>query len=282
MSRHSRAWEQYRKDRAIALGASLLGAECTGKRNAFLNLVERALPTREKTIAEAIRTVRRIAIRPMASEARETETIVSASLPELDAVIDAVGHAKLPGDPLERLLSLVERFRYSSGDGPDGLTATARTPCWAINLAATARGHAFRLSETPLPFPGLVQRRLFRADRDASERRAEARESLLDALYAVACDIARFPRAADIFAREFPSQRSNSRLLSAWMLLFGLGAITPAQLARGLGATKAGAAKLLRQLEAKHMAHHQGPFTTFVCAITPALALPDWRYQAGP
>tara|TARA_R110000868_G_scaffold410179_1_gene697469 strand:- start:11512 stop:12672 length:1161 start_codon:yes stop_codon:yes gene_type:complete len=278
----SRAWEQYRKDRAIALGASLLGAECTGKRNAFLNLVERALPTREKTIAEAIRTVRRIAIRPMASEARETETIVSASLPELDAVIDAVGHAKLPGDPLERLLSLVERFRYSSGDGPDGLTATARTPCWAINLAATARGHAFRLSETPLPFPGLVQRRLFRADRDASERRAEARESLLDALYAVACDIARFPRAADIFAREFPSQRSNSRLLSAWMLLFGLGAITPAQLARGLGATKAGAAKLLRQLEAKHMAHHQGPFTTFVCAITPALALPDWRYQAGP
>ena len=42
------------------------------------------------------------------------------------------------------------------------------------------------------------------------------------------------------------------------------------------------AIKLLRQLEAKHMAHHQGPFTTFVCAITPALALPDWRYQAGP
>lgn len=277
----SRAWEQYRKDRAIVLGASLIGAECTGERNAFLALLERALPTREKSLAGAIRTVRKIAIRPMTSEARETETIIAASLPELDAVLEALDHAKLPGDPLERLLGLVERFRYSSGDERDALTATARTPCWAINLTATARGHAFRLAETPLPFPGLVQRRLFRADRDASERRAETRESLLDALYATACDIARFPRAADIFAREFPSQRSNSRLLSAWMLLFGLGALTPAQLARALPATKAGAAKLLRQLETMQMANHQGPFTTFVCAITPALALPDWRHQAG-
>lgn len=123
---------------------------------------------------------------------------------------------------------------------------------------------------------------MFRADRDASQRRAQARESLQDALYATACDIARLPRVADVFARAFPSQRSNSRLYHAWMLLFGLGALTPAQLARAIGATKAGAAKLLRQLEAKHMAHNQGPFTTFVCAITLALALPDWRHQAGP
>lgn len=277
----SRAWEQYRQDRAITLGASLIGAECMGERNAFLALLEHALPTREKVIAEAIRTVRKIAIRPMASEARETETIVAASLPELGVVLDALGHANLPGDPLERLLGVVERFRYSRGNEPDALTATARTPCWAINLAATARGHAFRLSETPLPFPGLVQRRLFRADRDASQRRAQARESLHDALYATACDIARLPRAADVFAREFPSQRSNSRLYHAWMLLFGLGTLTPAQLARALGATKAGAAKLLRQLEAKRMAYAQGPFTTFVCAVTPILSLPDWRHQAS-
>ena len=35
-----------------------------------------------------------------------------------------------------RLLGVVERFRYSRGNEPDALTATARTPCWAINLAA--------------------------------------------------------------------------------------------------------------------------------------------------
>lgn len=277
----SRAWEQYRKDRAITLGASLIGAECTGERNAFLTLLERALPARERLLTQAIRTVRKIAIRPMASEAADAEAIVSASTDDLDAVLDALGQAKLPHAPLERLLALVDRFRYSSGDERDALSATARTPCWAINLVATARGHALRLSETPLPFPGVVQRRLFRADRDAGERRTAARESLLLALHEAACDIARLPRAAEVFAREFPSQRSNSRLYTAWMLLFGLGGLTPAQLARALPATKAGAAKLLRQLEARHLVHAQGPFAPFVCAITIPMALPDWRYQAA-
>lgn len=93
----------------------------------------------------------------------------------------------------------------------------------------------------PLPFPGLVQRRLVRADH----------ESLHHALYATACDLARFPRAADIFAREFPSQPSNSRLNHASMLLFAFGALTPAQLTpaqltNALDATRAGAATLLR------------------------------------
>ena len=144
-----------------------------------------------------------------------------------------------------------------------------------------ALGSAFRLSETPLPFPGVVQRRLFRADRDAGERRTDGRESLLAALHETACDIARLPRAAEIFVREFPSPRSNSRLYLAWMLLFGLGGLTPAQLARALPATKAGAAKLLRQLEARHLAHAQGPFAPFVCAITIPLALPDWRHETA-
>jgi hypothetical protein len=276
----SRAWEQYRQDRAITLGPALIGAECAAERNAFLTLLERALPPREKPLTQAIRMVRKIAIRPMVSEATETQAIVAASMGDLDAVLDAVAQEKLPGDPLERLLGLVDRFRYSSGVQADALSATARTPCWAINLVATALGSAFRLSEKPLPFPGIVQRRLFRADRDRDERRTAARESLLDALHDTACEIARMPRAAEIFAREFPNQRSNSRLSLAWMLLFAFGALTPAQLARALPATKAGAAKLLRQLEARHLANHQGPFATFACAITIPMALPDWRYQA--
>lgn len=277
----SRAWEQYRQDRAITLGASLIGAECAGERNAFLTLLGRALPPREKPLTQAIRTVRKIAIRSMASEAADAEAIVAASIGDLDAVLGAIGQKKQPANPLDRLLGIVERFRYSSGDAPDALSATARTPCWAINLAATARGNTFRLSESPLPFPGLVQRRLFRADRTSPERRAHARESLLIALHETACDMARMPRAAELFAREFPSQRSNSRLYTVWMLLFGLGGLTPAQLARALPATKAGAAKLLRSLEAKHLVHAQGPFAPFVIAITIPMALPDWRYQTA-
>jgi len=75
----ARAWEQYRKDRAIALGPSLIGAECGAERNAFLTLLERALPARELPLTHAIRTVRKIAIRPMASEAKDTEAIIAAS-----------------------------------------------------------------------------------------------------------------------------------------------------------------------------------------------------------
>jgi hypothetical protein len=144
------------------------------------------------------------------------------------------------------------------------------------------RGHAFRLSADPLPFPGLVQRRQFRADRSPGERRTDARESVLDALHETACDIARVPRAAQMFAGIFPNLRSNSRLYLVWMLLFGLGGLTPAQLARALPATKAGAAKLLRQLEAGHLVRGAGAFTPFVCTVGLSEGMPDWRYAAEP
>lgn len=158
LSADSRAWEQYRQDRAITLGPALTGAECAAERNAFLSLLERALPPREKPLTQAIRMVRKIAIRPMVSEAAEAQAIVAASMGDLDAVLDAVDQEKLPGDPLERLLGLVDRFRYSTGVEASALSATARTPCWAINLVATARGHAFRLWRgEPLPIAGCDQ-----------------------------------------------------------------------------------------------------------------------------
>jgi hypothetical protein len=276
----NRAWQQYRQDRAITLGPALIGAECTAERNAFLTLFEQALPPREKHLCQAIRTVRKVAIRPMTSEIADAEAIVVASADELERVLTALAQPKLSNAPLERLLALVDGFRYSTGDDPDPLSATARTPCWAINLAAAARGDLFHLSETALPFPGLAQRRLFRADRGAQDRRSDARESLLEALHATACDIVRLPRAAEVFVREFPKQRTNSRLYLTWMLLFGLGGLTPAQLARALPATKAGAGKLLRQLEARHLAHSQGPFAPFLCNLNIPVAMPDWRYPS--
>ena len=161
------------------------------------------------------------------------------------------------------------------------MAATARSPCWAVNLAATARSPQFHLSESPLPFPGLVQRRLFRADRDPATRSDDATESLLEALHGTACDIALMPRAHALFAREFPDKRSNSRLYPTWMLLFALGALTPAQLARALPATKAGAAKLLRQLEARHFAHNAGLFEPFLCSINLTVSFPE-AWNAAP
>jgi hypothetical protein len=272
----TRAWAQYRQDRAISLGARLVGAECTAERDAFLRLLERALPPGETCLSAAIRTVRAIAIRPIADEAEQTAAIVASSAPDLGATLDLLATAPLPSDPLERLLALVEPLRYSRGeaaDTQDALSATALTPCWAINLAATARSTAFNLGTSALPCPGIATRALFRADRDPSQRRTAAYESLMDALHQTACDIARLPKAADIFADAFPNQRSTSRLFPAWMLLFGLAGLTPAQLARALPATKAGAGKLLRQLEASRLCRSAGPFEPFATTIEIPVAL---------
>lgn len=272
-----RGWAQYREDRAITLGPALVGAECAAERNAFLALVAHARPDRSSPLAQALALVRRIAIRPLADEAAQTEAILAASLPALDAVLAALAAGPLPRAPLERLLALAERFRYSVGDIGDALAATARTPCWAINLAALARPADFALGAIPLPCPGIVHRQLFRADRTPDERRTLARESLLDALHEAACDIARGPLAAEAFARAFPAQRSTSRLGPAWLLLFALETLSPAGLARALPATKAGAAKLLRQLESGGLARAQGPWAPFACAIRLPLAFPTWR-----
>ena len=122
-----------------------------------------------------------------------------------------------------------------------------------------------------------MQRRLFRADRDLHQRRAETRDGLNVALYETACDIAALPRAADIFAQQFASLRSNSRLGQTWFLLFALGQLSPAQLARALPATKAGAGKLLRQLETGRLARSAGPLAPFVSAYSAPVAFPDWR-----
>jgi hypothetical protein len=77
----SRAWAQYREDRAIILGARLIGAEATAERDAFLALLERALTPEETRLGAAIRTVRRVAIRPTRDEAEQTATLITSSAP---------------------------------------------------------------------------------------------------------------------------------------------------------------------------------------------------------
>lgn len=270
----SRAWTQYREDRAITLGTRLVGSECAAERNAFLTLLEQALPSQDEWLSSAIRTVKRVAVAPLAEEARQSAAIIEASTPELGAVLETLTGPKLPGDPLERLLWVISQHRYSLEDQSDALTATARTPCWAINLAAVGRASCFALAYPPFPCPGIVRRRLFRADLDNAKRRSDACEFMLDALHESSCDIDRTVRASQLFQAEFPNLRSNSRLMSVWMLMVGLGELTPAQLARALPATKPGAAKLLRQLEAAHLVRAQGPFEPFVCNPLPASVFP--------
>src|SRR3546814_320029 len=109
--------------------------------------------------------------------------------------------------------------------------------------------------------------RLFRADRDADRDRDDIAVLVLEALHESLCDIARIPRAAAAFGEAFPALREHSRLHSVWMLLFPYGSITPAQLARALPCTKAGAAKLLRQLAGQSFAVTHGRYDPYVCNL---------------
>lgn len=261
-----RAWLQYREDRAILIGASLIGAECAAERDAFLALLASILPRPRGDLGQAIARVRQITIRPLAAEANETLAIVEAGADELASVCAVAESPRLPIDPVSRLLTIVRSLRRSANVDVDPLAATAHSPCWAINLFAVADPVLLGLSPHPLPFPGLVRRRLFRADRDPEADREVAAELMLEAFHETLCDIARVPRAAALFGDTFSGLRGNSRLFPAWLLLFAVGAMTPAQLARALLCTKAGAGKLLRQLTEEQFAVHQGSHEPFICS----------------
>lgn len=261
-----RAWDQYREDRAIATGKSVIGAECAAERDAFLGLLTSILPKPRGDMGQAIARVRQTAIRPLAAEAAATAALVDAGSDELDAVREVASRPNQPSDPALRVLAIVGRLRRSGDVAGDPLSATARSPCWAVNLLAVAEPALFGLSAHPLPFPGLVRRRLFRADRDPETDRDDVVELLLEAFHETLCEIARIPRAAGAFHDGFPALRGNSRLFPAWMLLFAFGALSPAQLARALPCTKAGAGKLLRQLRDGQFAVNNGPQEPFGCA----------------
>lgn len=267
-----RAWVQYREDRAIATGENLIGAENAAERDAFLFLLETALQSRTHDLVGAIRRVRSIAIRPLAAEAAATAAIVEASAPELDAVREILASDKLPVDPVFRVTTLVRTLRRSADVDTDPLGATATSPCWAVNLLAAVDGAPFGLN--PLPCPGIVSRRMFRADVDEDARRDAIVENLLEALHQTLCEIVRVERASRAFREAFDNLRGNSRLYSAWMLLFGFGALTAAQLARALPCTKAGAAKLLRQMQDGHFAAHRGANQAYGCTVNFPIAFP--------
>lgn len=256
-----RAWQQYREDRGIALGQRLVGAECATERDAFLKLVLIALPSRTSSLGEAVALVRKMAIRPLAVEAKQSEVVVVESLDGISEARSWLLEPRLPEDPLQRLSAVVDRLRYSDGREEDTLSATASTPCWALNLLALTQSKSFGLLDHDCPLPGIVDRRAFRSDWSTSERRESIRNSLSRALSRSAAEIAATLHARQAFMLRCSQLQSNSRAYAAWLLIYALGGLTAAQLARSLNATKAGAGKILDQLEVAGLLANGSPST---------------------
>lgn len=244
-----RAWQHYREDRGIALGERLVGAECATERDAFLKLVLIALPFRTSSLGEAVTLVRKIAIRPLAVEVKQSEVVVVESRDGISLARKWLLETRLPEGPLQRLSALVDRLRYSDGREGDALRATASTPCWALNLLALTQSRSDGLLDHGLPLPGFVDRRAFRSDWSTSERRESIRSSLSRALSRSAAEIAATLHARQAFMLRCGQLQSNSRAYAAWLLIYAFGGLTAAQLARALNVTKAGAGKVLDQLE---------------------------------
>lgn len=259
----ARTWAQYREDRAIQAGANLIGAENAAERDAFLTLLETALPSRRHELAGAIGRVRSIAIRPLAAEAEQTAAIVATGTVEIDAVREILASERLHREPVLRMTTLIRVLRRSADVEVDPLRATASSPCWAVNLIAAVDASPFGLS--PLPCPGLVSRRLFRADLDDDVRRDAIVEELLEALHETLCEIVRVQRASSAFWDTFTGLRGNSRLYSVWMFLFAFNTMTPAQLARALPCSKPGAIKLLQTLRDSQLAGAKVSASGFDC-----------------
>jgi hypothetical protein len=229
-----------------------------------------SLPDHEGDLFQAIKTVRKSVAAPLAAEARHAARIAEAGGAQIEAVLTTLSSTQLPSDPLERLLKALSQHRYSLSNESDALRATAHSPCWAFNLLAVARPETFGLCSGALPLPGIVRRRLFRADLTGRRKRETARETMLAAMHETAYDIDRAWKAEKRFSTTFPDLRSNSRLRGVWLLFVGLGELTPAQVARAMPATRAGAGKLLRQLADANLIRTNGPFVPFACNPIPA------------
>ena len=119
-----------------------------------------------------------------------------------------------------------------------------------------------------------MSRRTFRADLDEDVRRDAIVERVLEALHETLCEIVRVQRASAAFREAFTGLRRNSRLYSAWMLLFAFGAMSPAQLARALPCSKPGASKLFDALQINHFAAARSSPSAFECVRQFRFAVP--------
>ncbi len=172
----------------------------------------------------------------------ETCRPADAALERLDALLPS-------RDPMGTLLEWLAELRTEEIDFLEGgsemvqvggFAVTRMAPrgaAWAASLAAAMRPHLFGLGSAPMALAGVMPRALFR----------ELHEEPLPVLLGRALQATAESAAADLRAMQRAHLQAEGALSGlyvsstaplAWRLVAGIGPLTRAELARGLGVTK--------------------------------------------
>ena len=174
--------------------------------------------------------------------------------------------ALLPSpDPLATLIRLVEQLRCDEIAFLEGGTEihavhgsafdrpAAKGAAWAASLAIAMRPQLFALGAAPLALAGLAPRLLFRAEPEAPLSTLLA-DILRTAVGNLHSDLGLLRRGLELGDERLASRYASSRARDAWRLVFGMGPLTRAELARCLGVTKRTASMAVAALEAAGLA----------------------------
>lgn len=172
----------------------------------------------------------------------ETYWPADRALERLDALLPS-------RDPMSTLLEWLTELRTEEIDFLEGgsemvqvgghsvTRAAPRGAAWAASLAVAMRPHLFGLGSAPMALAGVMPRALFR----------ELHEEPLPVLLGRALQATAESAAADLRAMQRAHLQAEGALSGlyasstaplAWRLVAGIGPLTRAELARGLGVTK--------------------------------------------
>lgn len=175
------------------------------------------------------------------------------ALARLDALLPAANAAATLAEWIRQLRAEEVEFLEGGSEvyavgGAVFSRFSSRGAAWAASLAAAMRPQLFSLGAAPLALAGIAPRAVFRAEPEASL------PDLLDSALAaaaqdVADDLTRLHAALGLGRERLAELYASSRAPDAWRLICGLGPLTRAELARGLGTTKRTASMAVAALE---------------------------------
>ena len=217
--------------------AELTRSWYAGERRDFLSWIGRRGPP---PLARAARLA--LAAKGVTESFTQTFAPADRALERLDALLPA-------RDPMATLGEWFEQLREDENDflelGSEEVVIegkvfqrfAARGSAWAASLAAAMRPHLFGLGAAPLALAGLAPRGAFRAELECPLP-ALLTQAIGAAADVVATDLAEVRAAVAMGDERLAGLYASSQAPAVWQLIAGLGPLTRAELARGLGVTR--------------------------------------------